>query len=550
MLQGVMRAAAWAGLMDSLARPYEVMVPGANQKPTKAVVFLPHENLEKLVRDSYLSAWCLSPEQVGAPTGLGPLLRRWNNHADVGGRHQLEQVMGIGWHCDGVQYSSSSRAGDVRSVLVSSFNVITAQTVSDRASRILFFVIGKKRLCDCGCNGYHTFQALFRVFAWSMDCLNRGESPNCRHDGSPWTASDLKNRLAGGAPLPAAGVLQIRGDWQWLADGFRFPTWSSESFCWLCRATKHGELSYMDFTPGAAHRQTLRTHEDYMLGCARIGSQPSTMFLCPGVTLDMIAIDSMHAGDLGQFQSALGSLFWLHVTRKAFFRTKKEGLDHLNAELASYYAANRGERLAQLGQLTMSQIRSNDPRHPSLKAKAAQTRRVVRFAVLLARRHEHGDHQRGPFRFAAASRLTPHVVEHRRVCRELFEGLQDYHDSCKFVPFDAQRCKDGMYRFLQSLRRLHEIWRDGVDPDIASRMPFAILPKSHLLHHLVEDQLPLWGSPSTFWCYGDEDFVGTIKKAAMGSKHPGPMELRVSEKCMIRAGCHRLEMAAGVADGQ
>ena len=94
----------------------------------------------------------------------------------------------------------------------------------------------------------------------------------------------------------------------------------------------------MDFTPGAAHRQTLRTHEDYMLGCARIGSQPSTMFLCPGVTLDMIAIDSMHTIDLGVTSHILGNtLFEIIFEQRPHGWTIKKQVAHVWARIQDIY---------------------------------------------------------------------------------------------------------------------------------------------------------------------------------------------------------------------
>ncbi len=57
-----------------------------------------------------------------------------------------------------------------------------------------------------------------------------------------------------------------------------------------------------------------------------------------------------------------------------------------------------------------------------------------------------------------------------------------------------------------------------------------------MLQHMVEEKLSLWGSPSRFWCYRDEDYVGAVKNIAMKSRHPATIELRVNEKLMILAG--------------
>ena len=54
-----------------------------------------------------------------------------------------------------------------------------------------------------------------------------------------------------------------------------------------------------------------------------------------------------------------------------------------------------------------------------------------------------------------------------------------------------------------------------------------------MLQHLVEDKLPLWGSPANFWCYRDEDYIGSVKSIAAKTKHPWTFETRVMEKLRI-----------------
>ena len=70
------------------------------------------------------------------------------------------------------------------------------------------------------------------------------------------------------------------------------------------------------------------------------------------------------------------------------------------------------------------------------------------------------------------------------------------------------------------------------------RLLFHVRPKAHVLQHLVEDKLWLWGSPSQFWCYRDEDYVGAVKTIAAKTKHPHTLEERISEKLMILSGSH------------
>ena len=120
-----------------------------------------------------------------------------------------------------------------------------------------------------------------------------------------------------------------------------------------------------------------------------------------------------------------------------------------------------------------------------------------------------------------------------------------YHEACAAEPFSEQDCKAAVYTYLEHLEALRQLWRDGLaTPDAHQRLPFWIRPKAHLLQHLVEEKIGYWGSPSSFWCYYDEAFVGSIKSTcASASRHPATLETVVGEKCMLLAGVDHYEVA-------
>jgi len=449
----------------------------------------------------------------------------------------------LGLHCDGVTYTTGIRAGGSRSVIVASINVVSGQSKAIRGRRHLLFIVGKKKLCDCGCAGFHTFNALFDVLAWSLQCARNGVSPNCRHDGTPWSPHDVQCRMPSGVALFLLALLQVRGDWEWLMQCFRFRSPSSEHFCWMCNASKSGHLRFTDFRPDAPHRSTLLDHPAYLAALVREGATPSHIFRCLGMRVEYVGVDSMHAGDLGTFQDALGSLFWCEITNKQWHRKHSDGLDYLNAQLKAYYDANAELKLSPLT-LVLSQIRSKEPGYPTLKSKAAQCRHVARFGLLLAQMHAHGSPGRAPYVFRAGSRLGAHSAEHRRLLLGLFEGLVAYHESCAAEPFVPNLCKAAVYKYLQNLEGLRALWRTGLaTPELHCRMPFWVRPKAHLLQHLVEEKINSWGYPCLFWCYGDEAFVGSIKATCTSaSRHPATLEATVSEKCMLLAGVDSYEM--------
>jgi hypothetical protein len=69
-----------------------------------------------------------------------------------------------------------------------------------------------------------------------------------------------------------------------------------------------------------------------MRSCVETGELP-TIFKAPGLFIDHVAIDSMHSGDLGIFQDAIGSLFWLEVFNPLFQEEGPRGIARDAGEL-------------------------------------------------------------------------------------------------------------------------------------------------------------------------------------------------------------------------
>ena len=254
--------------------------------------------------------------------------------------------------------------------------MISSSAEAGRNQRQPYFVIRKARLCGCRCGGYHTLQALFEVFAGSLRQLLAGRSPGCRHGSSPWSELDLKSRMASDLAIPPAAMLQVRGDWEWLTQCFRLRSFNSDNFCWMCQATlSQGERCFHNFSAEAPHRDTLISHEDYLAGCAQEAVQPSNLFKCPGVLLEHLCVDSMHAGDLGTFQDAIGSLFWIEISHKPWHRNQRTGLLRLNADLKRYYAANKDLKLSSIYPIVLSQIKGdqNKTKHPVCDTRRQST---------------------------------------------------------------------------------------------------------------------------------------------------------------------------------
>ena len=218
----IMTAARLAGLFEDVPDSYMFEIRGKGGVYRKAECMLPHEMLHKLVGDVGIEGFVIPEPELNADHGVGALVREWVQHTDVDvGLEAAASVVPIGTHADGVQYSSSIRAGGAKSVIGVSWNLLSG-SAKQRARRFLFCALLKSDLCDCGCGGFHSFQDVFRVWSWSMGLSRGGKSPERRHDGKPWTAHDRKRRMPAGEQLPLAALLQLRGDWEWYCTCFRF----------------------------------------------------------------------------------------------------------------------------------------------------------------------------------------------------------------------------------------------------------------------------------------------------------------------------------------
>ena len=117
----------------------------------------------------------------------------------------------------------------------------------------------------------------------------------------------------------------------------------------------------------------------------------------------------------------------------------------------------------------------------------------------------------------------------------VFEGMLEYHEACATVPFDGAACENAILKYLAALGNLHDLWTAGLGADLAARQGWHMRPKAHLMEHLALDKIEIFGSPSTFNCYQDENFVGKVKKIAAKSRHPWTLSNLVLKKLGVLA---------------
>ena len=165
-------------------------------------------------------------------------------------------------------------------------------------------------LCDCGCSGRHTMDAIFEILMWDLQALYKGAFPAARHDGKPWGPTD-KSRASRRRELGFRGaLLQVRGDWMWYKQVMGFPSWTSSRVCWKCEASDGGECDWRDFSAKAGWRKRRLSAEQFCRQMRENGVEISSLFSAPEFKLSMCCIDVLHALDLGAAQDAVGNIFW------------------------------------------------------------------------------------------------------------------------------------------------------------------------------------------------------------------------------------------------
>ena len=174
----IMNIALNYAVSTAAAKPYMVRL----QDDSTLGIYLPHELYPALVGE-HTDDWCMDENRLNTEP-MGAVLRTWAAHDDVNYEGDLTKVGAIGFHYDGVQYTSALRNG--KSVYIASMNVQSARSDEKRAHRVPLFALRKDRFCECGCGGYCTLQIIYAVIAWSMRHLCHGVAPHRRHDDSPF----------------------------------------------------------------------------------------------------------------------------------------------------------------------------------------------------------------------------------------------------------------------------------------------------------------------------------------------------------------------------
>jgi hypothetical protein len=387
----------------------------------------------------------------------------------------------LGLHGDAGAYSKQD------SLMVISWNSILGRG-NTRRKRFVFTFLRKRDYTP------ETLNAVWHIFASSINKLLE-----CTEAGG-WRAT----------------LSQVRGDWAFFCEIFRFPQWNAKDYmCWCCRASSStAETFWTDVGPNAGWRHTLYTHESYLEHLAAMGlAIPVLFLLIIGFRLECCMVDILHAMDLGWQAHILGNVFWETITRRNFGGANiKDNVTLLEKDMHNFYTRSKTSCRLQ-GGLNPQRIRK-DGGYPKLKSKGAAARHLAPYALELARKfNDNSEHDR--IKIA----LCQNTVQFYEI---LNNNSQFFTDSVQIKFASTTQQMAILYNYLHS-----EAFQNGI-------RTWRMVPKVHCVQHSAETQSQVWGNPSYYWTYADEDLVGLMIEIAE-SCHPNTKSVIALVKWLILA---------------
>ena len=465
-----------------------VEIPTTSSRRSAHPVIWPH----KLFRSLYSNRREWFDRYISGPPGAA--LEYWQQirGLDFMRRHPVlregiwPRAIPIGMHGDAGAFNKHE------SLLVLSWNSLLGFG-NTRRKRFVFTFL-KKSECK-----KETLDALMRLFAWSVNVMLDGVCPD---SGEP---------LADGW---RGCLCQIRGDWQWYCELFRFPAWNSaERMCWICAASATiAALLFKKCSDTAGWRSTRVSHEEYVAGLEEIGADlPSLFKHVVGLRIECVVIDALHALDLGEAGHIIGNILWDSIkTRKWGGRNQDANIDLLEADLRSWEKRVKAPTRLQVT-LSVARMRCSSG-YPKLKTKGAQTRHLAPYALTVAQR------------FSLGTTYDKMKIAVAQLLCKLYNIMAS---SSQFMtPAALAEFRSTGQRMVLLHSKMH------ADAFERGERMWKFPPKAHLIDHMVSYQASEWGNPSYSWCYGDEDLVGQCIEIA-SSCHPKTCNITALIKWLV-----------------
>ena len=369
-------------------------------------------------------------------------------------------------------------------------------------TRFWFVGLTKRSICQCGCDGQHTFQVIWDVLAWALQACLLRRYPKRRHDGVPFSKSpypnDRKRAQKANQKLQfGVGVVQKRGDWQWLASMLNLANWASRktNFCFRCACDVVGMQSFGLHTEW---RHTVLSHTTWLTEylAARVSGKEMPLLQLPGFLITYVAIDWMHCADLGITQYLIGNVMYLLFLKLGgLVSAPGPTLQKMHTMV---WMASKALRLKQppCETLTMPMIKGSGA-SPRMKLKAAETRRML------------------PVVHYMISTYMPPESSKEELVLQCTSLLLNAYQEMDPKSFDA----DSSPRRLAEYGRRHlllygHLSQDALQTRDQYGLYWRIYPKHHLFCHLLDEVFETSSNPLESWNYKDESEIGDAAKLA------------------------------------
>ena len=461
-------------------------------------MMLPHEVLSVMCRwsalDKLASTEHLRPELKSKLQEVRRFLSESNSSSSSASG---PVTIAIGIWCDGVPIKGDK--SESLEMLSMSFPGLQSSI------RIPLTCLNKKFFLKSGA----TWDALFKVVAWSCHVMLSGFFPAKRWDGAPLDGQ--RARMAGQDLGARAALLEIRGDWAMLKASFRMPSWSSKrNCCFVCQAT-HANMR--DVSPHAPWRTKMWSNAELLVDMMENYTMYSPIFEAPFVDIHTFAIDWLHCCDLGVCQDFLGNAMFL-MQQKMPGRTVNDRINQLFVHIREYYKQHSVQD--QLGALTLLMIRKPN-KSPKLRSKAGEARGLVGWVKEACDQFLRG--------FGESSEED--------TCRIAASHLYACYNNLSQESFNPELLSHHCREFLKLYVALERAVNDIDDPasaDPGQYTRFKFKPKFHVWLHLCESAR---ASPTLCWTYRDESFGGAVATQSRqrgGREGPSPMSQNLLNK--------------------
>ena len=171
-------------------------------------------------------------------------------------RHDLQKVVPIAIHGDGVAYMRTRGSGTKSLEVLSSSSLLSHSATKE--TNFLMFLVVKSVVKDSGfCQ---TWPRVWKILCWSLEALAGGTWPMLNWDGQEFDPSSHDHQFRGSqlAEGYSAIFFSLRSDLDFLSNHFGLNSPESNSPCCLCLADRQKDsIPWTDCRSGARWRDTI-----------------------------------------------------------------------------------------------------------------------------------------------------------------------------------------------------------------------------------------------------------------------------------------------------